>query len=164
MPRPITITRRPARPGDRAFLLAVYSSTRERELALVPWSDEQKRAFCEMQFNAQDLDYHRNYPDATYEVIVVNGQPAGRLYVGRWPDEIRIVDITLMAQFRGQGIGTRLLQELQAEAATAKKLLRIHVERENPALRLYQRLGFHLLEEKDVYLFLEWSPERHASR
>lgn len=163
MPRRITITRRPIRPGDRAFLLDVYSSTRKRELALVPWTDEQKRAFCEMQFNAQDLDYRRNYPDATYEVVLVNGQPAGRLYVGRWPDELRIIDITLVARFRGQGIGTRLLHELQAEAAAAKKVLRIHVERENPALRLYQRLGFHLLEEKDVYLFLAWHPESHGS-
>ena len=81
-------------------------------------------------------------PGASFDVIVVDGQPVGRLYVARWSDEIRIVDIALLSDYCNRGIGTTLLRGLQSEAAAAGKPLRIHVERFNPALRLYERLGF----------------------
>ncbi len=74
----------------------------------------------------------------------------------RWPDEICIVDIALLPEFCNRGIGTTILRTLQAEASAAGKPLRIHVERFNPALRLYERLGFRLVEDRGVYLFLEW--------
>jgi ribosomal protein S18 acetylase RimI-like enzyme len=145
-----------ATPEDQQFLRAVYVSTRVEELARVPWSDEQKRAFTDMQFAAQDADYRRNYPDAQYSIIEVQGVPAGRLYVDRCSKEIRIIDIALLPEYRRAGIGTKLLRELQHEAHTAGKTLTIHVEKFNPALRLYQRLGFRQIEDKGVYLFLEW--------
>jgi hypothetical protein len=60
-------------------------------------------------------------------------------------------------------IGTRLAQELQAETQSSDRLLRIHVERFNPALRLHERLGFREIEDKGVYLVLEWKgPSRSA--
>jgi GNAT superfamily N-acetyltransferase len=147
---------RAATPEDEPFLRAVYASTRAEELAQVPWSNEQKRAFTDMQFAAQDADYRRNYPDAEYSIIEVQGVPAGRLYVDRCKKEIRIIDIALLPQHRRAGIGTKLLTELQDEARLAGKALTIHVERFNPALNLYQRLGFRQIEDKGVYLFLEW--------
>jgi GNAT superfamily N-acetyltransferase len=147
---------RPATPEDGRFLRAVYAATRADELALVPWSDEQKRTFTDMQFDAQDADYRRNYPDAQYSIIEVQGEPAGRLYVDRSEKEIRIIDIALLPEHRRAGIGTKLLRELQDEARTAGKVLTIHVEKFNPALRLYHRLGFQQIEDKGVYLFLEW--------
>ena len=147
---------RPSTPEDEQFLRAVYASTRADELALVPWSDEQKRAFTDMQFNAQNADYRRNYPDAQYAVIEVQGISAGRLYVDRCSREIRIIDIALLPEHRGAGIGTRLLRALQDEARAAGKTLTIHVEKFNPALSLYHRLGFQQVEDKGVYLFLEW--------
>ena len=88
----------------------------------------------------------------------MDGEPAGRLYVHRGPSEIRIVDIALLPEHRGGGIGTSLLEELSAEADAAGKSLTIHVERMNPALRLYDRLGFSVAEDKGVYLLLERSP------
>jgi GNAT superfamily N-acetyltransferase len=154
------ITLRPAQAADEPVLIAVYGSTREAELASTDWDDSQKRAFVEMQFRAQDQYYRANYANASFDLILVDGEPAGRLYVARWPDELRIMDIALLGPFRGRGVGTRLLAELQAEATTAGKALRIHVERFNPALTLYDRLGFRLLEDRGVYLFLEWSPPR----
>jgi GNAT superfamily N-acetyltransferase len=141
---------------DEQFLRAVYAGTRAEELAWVPWSDEQKRAFTDMQFAAQDTDYRRNYPDAQYSVIEVQGVPAGRLYVHRCKKEIRIIDIALMPEHRRAGIGTKLLRELQDEARMEGKALTIHVEKFNPALRLYHRLGFQQIEDEGVYLFLEW--------
>jgi ribosomal protein S18 acetylase RimI-like enzyme len=109
-----------------------------------------------MQFAAQAQYYREHYPNTSFDVIVLDGRPVGRLYVARWTGEIRIVDIALLPEFCNRGIGTRVLRDLQVEAAAAGKPLRIHVERFNPALRLYERLGFRQLEDKGVYLFLEW--------
>jgi ribosomal protein S18 acetylase RimI-like enzyme len=142
--------------ADRRFLLAVYTSTRLQELAVTDWSAEQVAAFCEMQFNAQAEHYRLHYPTAELSVIQRDGAPAGRLYVDRWSQEIRIMDIALLPEHRGCGIGTALLQVLQREAAAAGKKLSIHVERMNPALALYQRLGFQIAEDKGVYLLMEW--------
>jgi ribosomal protein S18 acetylase RimI-like enzyme len=125
------------------------------ELAVVPWDEAQKDAFLRMQFDAQDAWWHENYAEASFDVILVEGEPAGRLYVHRGASEIRIVDIALMPEHRGNGVGTRLLEELLAEGDAGAKSVTIHVERMNPALRLYERLGFAVAEDKGVYLFLE---------
>src|SRR5688572_12378444 len=130
--RAAAIALRPIGPDDRSFLLAVYASTREPELAAVEWDAAQKAAFVEMQFDAQHAYYQEHYAGAAFDVILVFGQPAGRLYVAREGDEIRIVDIALLPEFCNRGIGTTLLRELQSEAAAAGKPLRIHVERFNP--------------------------------
>ena len=151
-----TIALRPIRPEDQPFLLAVYASSREPELAVVEWDAEQKAAFVRMQFDAQHAYYQEHYAGAAFDVILVDGQPAGRLYVARENDEIRIVDIALLPNFCNRGIGTSLLRGLQSEAAAAGKSLRIHVERFNPALRLYERLGFTSIADRGVYLFMEW--------
>jgi ribosomal protein S18 acetylase RimI-like enzyme len=152
------IALRPTAPADTPVLIEIYGSTREAELALTNWDDAQKRAFVEMQFRAQDTHYRANYANAAYDLILVDGGPAGRLYVARWPHETRIMDIALLAPFRGRGIGSHLLRALQAEAQAAGTLLSIHVERFNPALALYVRLGFRLIEDKGVYLYLGWTP------
>ena len=149
---------RPARAEDREFLLRVYASTREEELRLVDWSDEQKTAFVRQQFEAQDAYYRKHYDPASFEVIEVKGEPVGRLYVARWEDEIRIVDIALLPEHRGRGVGTALLRELLDEAATERKRLSIHVEVNNPARRLYARLGFAPVEERGVYVLMEARP------
>jgi len=159
----MTISLRLAEPADEQILVAIYGSTREDELTTTRWDETQKREFVEQQFRAQDKYYRANYANASYDLILVDEQPAGRLYVARWPDEIRIIDIALLAAARGSGVGTHLLRELQNEAREAGKPLRIHVERFNPALSLYERLGFRLVEDRGVYLFLEWSPEDRSS-
>jgi GNAT superfamily N-acetyltransferase len=143
-------------PEDDAFLARVYASTRADELAVTGWNEEQKALFCRRQFDAQSAHYSANYPGASFQVIERDGRPIGRLYVARWEKEIRIVDITLLPESRGTGIGTRLLRDLQDEARSSGKSLTIHVERFNRALQLYQRLGFQEIEDKGVYLLMEW--------
>ncbi len=150
---------RPVAPDDAAFLLSVYPSTRLDELVATDWPDEAKAGFCRQQFEAQTAHYQTHYPAAERSIILLNSQPAGRLYVDRWPREIRIMDIALLPEFRGKGAGSFLLTKLQNEAAAAEKLLSIHVERFNPALSLYARLGFVLAEDKGVYLLLHWEAE-----
>jgi ribosomal protein S18 acetylase RimI-like enzyme len=149
---------RPAGPEDIAFLFRVYASTRTEELAPVPWSDEQKRAFLAMQFDVQDRYYLEQFPGAVFQVILRDGQPAGRLYVDHRDEELRIIDIALLPEHRGAGVGGTLLRGLLDEAKQAGKPVRIHVERFNPALRLYARLGFERVADTGVYFLLERSP------
>lgn len=142
---------------DHEFLYRVYASTRQEELATVPWTAEQKEVFLRSQFSLQHQHYQKYYADAAFDVILCAGEPAGRLYVFRSPGEIRIVDIALLPEHRGAGIGGRLLQDLLTEAAASGKRVSIHVERFNPAMRLYERLGFTKQEEVGVYFRMEWS-------
>jgi GNAT superfamily N-acetyltransferase len=146
---------RAVRPDDEEFLCRVYASTRTEELSPLPWTEEEKSAFLRTQFAAQHRYYQESYASSRFDVVLVDGCPAGRLYVARWPEELRVVDIALLPEFRRRGIGTGLLRALLEEAAGRGLPVRIHVERFSPALALYERLGFRLLEDRGVYLFLE---------
>lgn len=159
-----TTTRlRPVSASDAEFLYQVYRSTRLEELAPVAWSDTEKEAFLRQQFALQREHYDKHYAATTlFHVIEIDGERAGRLYVARWPREIRIVDIALLPAYRGRGTGARLLQALLDEGARGGRTVSIHVERANPALRLYERLGFVLVEERGAYLFMEWRPPTEA--
>ncbi|WP_028652991.1 GNAT family N-acetyltransferase [Nocardioides halotolerans] len=151
------VTLRPTTDADRELLLAVYASTRADELDQVAWPPGAREAFVEMQFAAQDEDYHRTNPEGSFSVVEVAGRPAGRLYVDRRPGDLRIVDVALLPEFRGQGIGTALVTALQEAAAAEGRIVSIHVEVHNPARALYDRLGFRVAEEVGVYLRMEWS-------
>lgn len=142
--------------GDAELLLAIYASTRTEELAQVDWDDAQKDAFVRMQFEAQRKFYESEYPGAEFQIILVAGEPAGRLYVHRREREIRIMDIALLPAFRGQGIGTRILSDILAEGERTARPVTIHVESFNPAQRLYERLGFKRIASNGVYHLLEW--------
>jgi len=152
------VTLRPAGDEDLPFLLRVYAESREEELAQVPWTAEQKEAFLRQQFEAQHAWWREHYTGASFDLVLVGGRPAGRLYVDEWARELRIVDIALLAEHRGRGYGTQLLRGVLARGDAAGKPVSIHVERMNPALRLYQRLGFQLVEDKGVYLLMERPP------
>jgi ribosomal protein S18 acetylase RimI-like enzyme len=152
------VTLRPIADADMEFLLALYGTTREEELKRVDWTPEQKAAFVRHQFEAQHLHWQENYTATRWDLIVCDGEPIGRLYVARWPEDIRIVDITLMPDRRGTGIGTHLIRELIAEGDASGRRVSIHVEMYNPARRLYERLGFVRAGEHGVYLRMERPP------
>jgi ribosomal protein S18 acetylase RimI-like enzyme len=159
------VTLRPIQEEDADFLLRLYASTRAEELAtIVDWTDEQKDWFVRQQFQAQHAYYHEHYVGAQFDVILVEGNPAGRLYIHRREREIRLMDITMAPEHRSRGLGSILLRELMAEAEAAGKPLTIHVEKYNPAMRLYQRLGFVSIADRGVYDLLEWRPSTAPAR
>lgn len=127
-------------------------------MKLVDWSEAQKIAFLRMQFQAQSRYYVENYPGAAFQLILLDGEPVGRLYIHRRQDEIRIMDIALLPEHRRRGIGTFLLNQILEEAKSNSVPVTIHVEQFNPAMQLYERLGFYLKEDRGVYRLLEWSP------
>jgi len=149
---------RPALPGDAEVLYRIYASTREEELSVVPWDAPTKEAFLRMQFTAQHTDYHARYPDASYDLVMAGEQVLGRLYVHRGEKVWQVLDIALLPEHRGKGIGARLMTEVLAGARAANKPVQIYVERFNPAQHLYDRLGFRQIEDQGVYLLLEWQP------
>jgi len=151
------VTLRPVEEQDWDFLLAVYSSTREHELAQVPWNAEQKSGFLRMQFTAQTNHYKAEHPAAVHQVICMNGTPAGRLYVDRSGEALHILDITLLPEFRNAGAGTILLRRLMDEGAAANKPVTIWVESFNPSQSLFARLGFQRTGEHGFNWLLRWS-------
>lgn len=153
-----SVTRRPAADQDRSFLLRLYASVREPELEASGLPREQWGAFVEHQFEAQSQAYEA-YENTSFEVVMVGEEPAGRLIVARWPEELRVVDIALLPEHRGRGIGGELMRALIEEAEERGVKTSIHVERFNPAQRLYARLGFRpVADVGDVYLLLERPP------
>jgi GNAT superfamily N-acetyltransferase len=157
------ITLQSTTPQDEGFLCRLYASTREDEMAVVPWDEAQKKAFLDMQFAAQHTFYHEQFKQAEFQLILLGDEPIGRLYIDRRADEIRLIDIALLPEHRNKGIGSRFLRNILAEGERAGLPVRIHVEHFNPALRLYERLGFHVIGEHGVYYLMEWSPEGTAA-
>jgi ribosomal protein S18 acetylase RimI-like enzyme len=143
--------------ADLAFLARVYASTRAEELAALDWPDENKAAFLKQQFQAQHAHYQQYYPDADWLVTMRGDEDIGRLYLERWPSQHRIIDIAFLPAHRGHGLGAALLRDLLDEAAVAGKAVSIHVEKFNPAMRLYRRLGFVTEEDKGVYDLMRWT-------
>lgn len=141
----------PAIPKDEEFLLAVYSSTRADEMALVNWTTEQKQAFLLMQFNAQRQYYLDQFPQAQYYIIEQAGQSIGRMIIDRSENIILLMDIALLPEYRKMGIGTALIKDLLEEADRANRPVRLHVETFNPAMNLYKRLGFIKTGEISFY-------------
>lgn len=153
------VSLRPAAPEDEPFLRRVYASTRAEELERVPWSDATKQAFCDMQFDAQDADYRARWGETTYEVIVVDGEPAGRFWRAFKPDNVHVLDISILPEFRGRGAGTALLRSVLDEARASGRSASISVEKFNRARALYERLGFRVVSESDVHYRMEWRPD-----
>lgn len=148
---------------DVPFLLALYATTRAAELEPVPWLPAEKSAFVEMQFKAQRQHYHTHYPDAEWLVVSYEDTRIGRLYLESWPSEIRIIDIALMPDRRGQGLGTQMMRDVMSIAAARSIGVGIHVESASLAIRLYSALGFEKIEDKGVYHLMRWNSPNHAN-
>ena len=153
------ITLRPATEADDDFIFNCYASTRQQELAQVPWTAEQKESFVRMQYTAQKTHYAAESQRASHDVIYVDATPVGRIYLDRQDDVLHILDITVLPQHRNQGTGSLLLRRILEEAGKLGKPVTIYVESFNPSLRLFERLGFRSENEKGFHLLMKWQPE-----
>jgi ribosomal protein S18 acetylase RimI-like enzyme len=159
---PLLITFRPIKKTqeDMELLFKVYASTREEEMTLTGWNKEEIDAFLRMQFGLQHKQYMENYKNAAFEIILYNKIPVGRLYVDHRKDDIRIIDIALLPEFRRRGIGTKIMRDLIAEADQKQIKLSLHVEQNNPAMNLYEKLYFKKSKITGVYFFMERKPRK----
>jgi ribosomal protein S18 acetylase RimI-like enzyme len=150
--------------GDRVFVDALYASTRTEEMAQVPWPPDAVAAFLQSQASLQRAHYTKYYPDALRLIVEREEQPVGRVYIHESPQEVRLMDIALLPDHRGQGIGSAILGALVDHARERSTRITLHVEPANAAQRMYRRLGFRLVESRGVYDFLEWVPPRPLDR
>jgi ribosomal protein S18 acetylase RimI-like enzyme len=150
----LNLSVREATPEDEPFLFEVYASTRIEELDGFGWDDEQKLAFIRMQFLARE----RSTPRVDNRIILLNGNPVGRILVDRSEAGILLRDIALLTEYRNAGIGSRLIQDLMQEAASAGRSIQLHVVASSPAVRLYERLGFSIIQDEAAYLEMKWNP------
>jgi ribosomal protein S18 acetylase RimI-like enzyme len=155
---------RPRRDDDEPFLRQLYYSTRAEEMAMVPWNPGEKEQFLDMQFRAQTWHYDEQYDPAEFFIIELDGRPVGRLYLDRRedPEVLHIIDISLIPEMRGGGIGGMLLREVMETATGEGRDVTIHVEHYNPALRLYNRLGFQHVSSNGVYYLMRWKAGANA--
>ena len=155
---------RPALADDHEFLFLLYASTRLHELAALGWPAAQQEAFLRMQFKAQRQWYQTAYAAAEHQVIQIDGQPIGRMIVLREEKVWQLMDISLLPETRGRGIGGELIRSLIQECAAAGAVLKLQVLKLNPALRLYRRLGFTTAGEDQIYVQMELHPSCAATR
>ncbi|WP_163852790.1 GNAT family N-acetyltransferase [Paenibacillus elgii] len=146
-----------ARTEDQAFLYELYRSTRIEEVSAWGWGDGELDAFLRMQFDLRQRSYALQYPLAQHGIVLQNGVRVGGIVLQETPQEIRLIDVSLVPEYRNGGIGTALLKGLQETAAAREKPIRIHVIRSNPAVSLYERLDFRLVEGDGLYTAMEWS-------
>jgi ribosomal protein S18 acetylase RimI-like enzyme len=154
----LAITLEPPTASDQEFFYRTFASTRANEVALTGWSAEQQESFLRMQFEAQKRGYLMQTPDAKYWVIRWNGTSVGRLIADRTADDIHLIDIGLLPEFRGHGIGSTLMAAMMREATQERKPIRLFVERFNSALQWYQGLGFKVIGGGQIYLEMVWQP------
>jgi ribosomal protein S18 acetylase RimI-like enzyme len=152
-----SMTLRPVEESDRAFLFALYATTRGRELNGSGWTPAQTDAFLRMQFNAQNASYRQQFPTADFLIIELAGQRIGQLYVDRREREILVVDIAFLPH-QGVGLGRKLLREIFREGEETGRPVCGHVERQNPALRLFQRMGFVVTGTVGAHYRVQWTP------
>jgi ribosomal protein S18 acetylase RimI-like enzyme len=150
---------RPLRPEDRDFLFRLYASTREHELSALGWAAAQQEAFLRMQFNAQQQWYSATYSTAENQIIEKDHEPIGRMIVQREHNTWRLLDISLLPERRGRGIGGELIRTLIKECGASGAMLQLQVLNTNPAQRLYSRLGFIKTGEDQIYTQMELRPE-----
>lgn len=156
------VTLRPVTPEDEGILLKIYASTREEEMQQATgWSDKQKEIFLRWQLNMQRQDYEKRFPETDYRIILFEGKPAGRLWVGRTREQIRLLDIAILPEFQNRKIGTYLLHNLIKESEETGIPLRHMIYKLNTdARRFYERLGFRLKEDERMYLLMERTPHK----
>src|SRR5580698_66661 len=130
-----TIAVRPEEPQDEAFLFELYASTRREELDAWGLSAETRKAILAMQFKAGQ-NYRISFPDAEFQIVLLDQVNAGRLIINRSSEELRVVDIALLPEYRNAGAGSALLQRIFGEAAASQKPLRLSVVKGNRAERL----------------------------
>ncbi len=147
---------RRAETADEPFLEAVYADTRREELAPFGWSREHEDVFFKMQFQMQARAYNMQFPGADYQIVELDDTPVGRMIVLRGEKEIRLVDVSLLTEFRNRGIGTALLEQLKEETGCERVLVLRVLKTNDKAKKLYERLGLKVTEEADLHFTMEW--------
>lgn len=152
------VSSRPIDTGDMPFLGTLFAATRADEVAATGWPPETQQRFLAQQFELQHRYYQQHHAGAEFLLVLRDGVPIGRLYWRGTGHEAALIDISLVAAERGRGLGTTLLLQRLAQADALGQAVGLYVEPHNPALRLYRRLGFDVVDDNAVYLKMRRRP------
>ncbi|MFJ7408879.1 MULTISPECIES: GNAT family N-acetyltransferase [unclassified Lysinibacillus] len=141
---------------DEAFLYEIYTSTRNQEVDSWGWSAEQKEDFLAMQWSAQQASYKRQFPKANHWIIVADAKCVGRILTEELPEYHHLIDIAILPNYQGRCIGTYIIVQLQKKAKVQRKAVVLHVHKTNIARYLYERLGFQVIQEDEIYMKMLW--------
>jgi ribosomal protein S18 acetylase RimI-like enzyme len=136
------VSLRPMVETDLPFIAELYASTRREELAASRWPESMQRAFLAQQHEAQHRHYRGAFATAEWLIVERDSVPVGRLYLDWTGEDVRVIDISLVPEARGRGLGAALLRDLQGQAKARGRGVTLSVRQGNPARRLYERLGF----------------------
>jgi ribosomal protein S18 acetylase RimI-like enzyme len=154
------LTLRPTRTDDQEFLYRLFSLVYSEKLQLVPLSAEEKKTLVELMYQGFTRHYDSLAPASDDRLVLLNNESIGRMILLQTREEIRLADLAILPQYRGIGIGSALISQLQTESLMSKRPVHLQVGRFDRALRLYQRLGFYKIDTIGPYLHLEWSSQR----
>jgi GNAT superfamily N-acetyltransferase len=154
---------RPVTAQNRDLLLRIYASTRERELALVPWDAGQKSLFLQHQFAAQNQHYGTHFPEAEYSIVVHNGEDAGRILITRDPARIHVLEFTVLPEHRGCGIGTEIVRWLQEEARSKALPLTTYLDQLSDSQAWLEKRGFTRISDEGMHYKMQWKPSGETS-
>lgn len=158
----LPVSLQPISESDLPFLFELYVSSRAEEFKHSGWSSEELNNFLKKQFELQHTQYMQNYNNPTFDLIQLEQKNIGRLYVNRDNEDIRIIDIAVMPDYRQKGVAKFLMESLIREAAQKSAILSLHVEHNNPILDWYAHLGFKPIRDVGVYKYMTLTPEAHS--
>jgi GNAT superfamily N-acetyltransferase len=153
----MTVTLRPVQPDDEGFIFTLYAASRSDEMAVWGWPQAQQEAFLRLQFNGRQQHYKTQFPQAEHKIIMLDESMIGGMVVVKLDNAFRLADIVLLPEYRGKGYAAALIQDLLDEAKQVNKPVQLFVERFNPAIRLYERLGFAIVGDIGSHLSMEWT-------
>jgi GNAT superfamily N-acetyltransferase len=140
---------------DASFLRDIFFEVRSPEFEAAGLSGPVLEQLLSQQYRAMRTHYDREYADAVYEIFELDGERIGYQATIEL-DTLHLIDISIVGSARSQGIGTRRMEALQARAMELGIPMTLTVEKFNPAMRLYERLGFKPYMDSDVYLRMKW--------
>ena len=159
------ITLRPARPEDEPFMRALRGQMDAERLFMNYWqgddAEELKKKILDLQFRgreAHDRGIKENW-ETKENVIELNGRPVGRFLVAGDGEQIHMSDLVVSKEFRGMGLGHMVIQNCMQECARSGRVLRLYVDKMNPAMNLYLSMNFYVVEDMPTHCMMEWNPK-----
>jgi ribosomal protein S18 acetylase RimI-like enzyme len=151
---------RPVRNDEEDFWREVFCDSVSDHFSSLEMTENDLDNLLEMQFQAQNLDYRTNYPNASNDVILFNETKAGRVIHSTEHGDLHLIDLAVLSEFRNLGIGTKILKWLFGKSLRTRLPIRFYVEKMNPAFRLYEKLGFKVVTDVTSHFQMEWRPEK----
>ena len=143
--------------NDSEFLFQLFEEIKIAELNIFNWPEQMRNQFISMQYNAFEKMIKNEYPKADDFIIIYNFQNAGRLQLNKDNSGLRIINISLLPDFRNLGIGSKVIKDLLSEADSKKRPVYLEVDKVNPAFNLYSRLGFEIYHQDEIKYSMKYS-------